>query len=384
MFYLTRGSAAEPSKASAPASHEVARHPSVSAVRVPAVALKNTAAPGLTMPFVGLGTGGYNGDPRVGYGGYPECWSDDCGNYTTQAVFSWLAEAGGRRIDASNSYQNQRAVGQGMRLSGVPRSEIFLLQKVGPDRALGHDDTLEQFEEMKREMQVDYVDALLVHWPLPAPSAGNVAHKEYPSSDPYCKPKTPTYDAKQCRLSTWKAMVRIFETGGAKAIGVSNYKVEHLQEIIDAGLPLPSINQCPFHIYRSAAQQRLVDVCRENDILFMGYSPLGVPDWWRFPEPMASNQLIDPEVKKIAAAHGKSPAQVLLNWQWQLGVPFHPRTQRLEHMRENLRVFDFKLGHDEVVTLSSRPQDFCKIDPRMYQCVGTKDHPNRVEGLEYL
>jgi len=230
-------------------------------------------------------------------------------------------------------------------------------------------------------MQVDYVDALLIHWPLPTPSAGNVDHQKFESSDPFCQLGSPTYSPKDCRISTWKGMLKILESGGARSVGVSNYKVSHLQEIIDAGLALPAINQCPFHIYRSSSQQPLIDFCRKHGIVFMGYSPLGIPDWWSFPPPLAAKQLQDPVVLQIAADVHRSPAEVLLNWQYQLGIPVQPRTQNMEHMHENLHVFDFHLTQSQLDALFSRPQDFCSIDKRMYQCVPTESHPNRFEGI---
>ena len=212
---------------------------------VPSVTLRNAALPGLQMPAIGLGTGAYSNDPSVGYGGYPECWSTSagCGAWTQQAVSTWLSR-GGRRIDAANSYQDQKDVGIGMAASGVPRSEIFLLSKVGPSNPLGYNDSLAQFETILSDMNTTYVDALLIHWPWQSASQGNVSHNtSVPSSDPACIPATATYDEKGCRLSTWRALVSIFNSGRARSIGVSNYNVSHMQEIIDAGMMLPSINQ---------------------------------------------------------------------------------------------------------------------------------------------
>ena len=340
---------------------------------VPTVPLGNsrgTAQPGLTMPAIGLGTGAYSDNAAVGYGGYPECWSTSagCGGFTRRAVASWLS-LGGRRIDAANSYQNDADVGAAIAASAVPRSEIFLLSKVGPSFPLGFNETLAQFEGIKARMGVDYLDTLLIHWPWPSASKGNVTHNATQSSDPLCNTTaTATYDEKGCRLSTWAAMLQIYASGGARSIGVSNYNVSHMQEIADAGLPLPALTQSPFHLYLSGAQMDIASFCWRNGIVFLGYSPLGVPDYKRYAPPLpAASQLEDPVVASIAAAHpGATPAQVLLAWQWALGVPTNPRTMSPAHMAENLAAYALTLNQTEVHLLSTRPQDLCQTDPVRY------------------
>ena len=257
--------------------------PLVSAA-VPTVILGNsrgTAVPGLEMPAIGLGTGAYSNNAAVGYGGYPECWSTSagCGGFARQAVGAWLS-AGGRRIDAANSYQDMADVGAALAASGVPRSELFILQKVGPSFPLGYADSLKQFEDIKAAMNVSYVDALLVHWPWPSASKGNVTNNATQSSDPLCNTTAlATYDEVGCRLSTWRAMLEIYRAGGARSIGVSNYNVSHFEEIAAAGLPLPALTQSPFHIYLSGAQMDVTSYCWRNGITFLGYSPFGVPDY---------------------------------------------------------------------------------------------------------
>jgi diketogulonate reductase-like aldo/keto reductase len=193
------------------------------AAAIPNVMLGNdrgTAQPGLLMPAIGLGTGAYS-DAKVSYGAYPECWSSTagCGAWAQQAVKTWLA-AGGRRIDAANSYQDDADVGAAMGASGVPRQDIFLLSKVGPSQPLGYADTLAQFGSILTRMNVSYVDTLLIHWPWPSASKGNVTNNATQSTDPFCNTTALAYDEVQCRLSTWRAMLQIYATGGARAIGV--------------------------------------------------------------------------------------------------------------------------------------------------------------------
>jgi diketogulonate reductase-like aldo/keto reductase len=340
---------------------------------VPGIVLKNAAMPGTVMPAIGLGTGAYNSNPAVGYGGYPECWSTNggCGAFVTQAVTTWLS-VGGRRIDSANSYQNQVEVGAAIAASGVPRADVFLLSKTGPGNALGYNDTLVQFAGVLSDMKVDYVDALLIHWPWDSKPQGNVSSNVTSSTDPLCNHANALYDERLCRLSTWKAMVDIFNSGKARSIGVSNYNVTHFEEILAAGMPLPAITQNPFHLYRSATAMDVKSWADRHGVVFLGYSPFGVPDYKVYPTPPlpVANQLAHPSVLAAAAAHGKTPAQVMLQWAWQLGVPANPRSMNQQHMIDNLAAYDgsFSLTQDEMDDLSSQPQDRCATDKSWYEC----------------
>jgi len=290
------------------------------------VVLKNAASPGQRMPAVGLGTGGY-GATHNSYGSYPECWMEiaGCGNYTITAVKTWL-NLGGRRLDAADSYDTQFSVGVAMAQSGLPREEIFLLQKTGNWNPMGYEDTLSQFDFLLQQMNVSYVDITLNHWPTSPAS---------PTVDPLCDPKKSSYDEKGCRLSTWKAYVEIWKAGKSLAIGVANYNISHLQEIIDAKMPLPAVNQVPMHLYNAQSQMELLAFCKLNNIVLLSYSPLGIPDWHKFPisHLPAASTLSDPVLLSITAAHAPAtPAQIILAWLWALGVPSNPRSMSATHM----------------------------------------------------
>ena len=165
------------------------------------------------------------------------------------------------------------------------------------------------------------------------------------------------------------ALVQIWQTGGARAIGVSNYNVTHLQEIVDAGLPLPALTQSPFHLYRSATQMDVLNWCNRNGVTFLGYSPFGVPDFKAYPPPLVANQLQHPLVLAIAAQHsGATPAQVIIAWQWALGIPVNPRSQNAQHMADNLAAYSIALNQSEVNALSAIEQDFCSFDGKWYEC----------------
>ena len=329
------------------------------------VALHNAAAPGMRMPAIGLGTGAY-GATKNAYGAYPECMMEiaGCGGYAVEAVRAWLA-AGGRRLDAANSYDTQTSVGAGMAASGVARGDIFLLQKAGSWNPMGYLDTFSQMQVILQQMNTSYVDLLLNHWPTSTAS---------PTLDAACDPAKPaTYDAKTCRLNTWRAYVEIWGNGTARAIGVANYNQTHLQEIIDAGMPLPAVNQIPLHLYTYAAQAETIAFCKAHDIVVLAYSPFGIPDWHAYPASLPSNNtLTDPVVLGIAAAHGATPAQVILSFLWSVGLPSNPRSMSPQHMADNLAAISaVQLTPAEIAQLSSRPVDTCAIDPSFYECMPT-------------
>ena len=262
-------------------------------------------------------------------------------------------------------------------------------------------DSLSQMDNLLQQMQVSYTDLLLNHWPTSPAS---------PTVDPLCDPKKPTYDEKGCRMSTWRAYVEIWKAGKSLAIGVANYNISHLQEIIDAGMPLPAVNQVrwgrrechqplfvlpapritprppppsppllpqvPFHLYNGAspANAALLAFCKAHNIVVLSYSPLGIPDWHSFPvgegKLPAATTLEDPVLLQVTAAHpGATPAQVVLAWLWAQGIPSNPRTMNASHMRDNLAATAIKLSAAEVALLSSRPLDLCSIDGSFYECV---------------
>jgi diketogulonate reductase-like aldo/keto reductase len=233
-------------------------------------------------------------------------------------------------------------------------------------------------------VRLTYLDALLVHWPdATLHGYSNLTR----SSEAACRPDDPAYNATLCRLDTWRALLEIFRTGGARAVGVSNFNETHLDEIAAAGLPLPALNQVVYHPYRSSSQASLLSYMQARGIALDAYSPLGVPDAHAFPpgsapvgERLSSTVLADPVVTAIAEAHAPAtPAQVVFAWLWQLGITAVPRSQNTTHMADNLRVFGFSPGTTppspplrltaaEVTALSARPQNLCSDDPYWYEC----------------
>jgi diketogulonate reductase-like aldo/keto reductase len=342
----------------------------------PGVPLQNAADANVVMPWSGAGSGGYTGNSTT-FGTYPECWlgcSDpqcltpdppgfkSCAQFVDAAIAMYLQLHGPHaRIDNSDSYHSQMVVGRSLAASGRARSDVFFTSKVGPYLAMGGAEATEQFHGILQATGLSFVDLLLVHWPSCVPSEGGSACPNATSSEPVCQVGGAAYDAAACRLDTWRALVAIWKSGGARAIGVSNYNASHLQEIKDAGLPLPAVNQIPYNIYSSSKQDETVAWCAAHNVLVNGYSPFGVPDHRTFFPPQSRTVFEDPVVVAIAAAHATSPAEVILAWHYQLGVVFNPRSMNAAHILENLGAtatpwWTINLSAAEMAQLSSRPQ----------------------------
>eukprot|EP01062_Namystynia_karyoxenos_P008790 TRINITY_DN13102_c0_g1_i1.p1 TRINITY_DN13102_c0_g1~~TRINITY_DN13102_c0_g1_i1.p1 ORF type:complete len:439 (+),score=82.47 TRINITY_DN13102_c0_g1_i1:141-1319(+) len=390
---------------------------------MPSVALRNAARPGTLYPAVGLGTGGYGYEDNVTH---PECWMSErgaqCGARVERAVADWI-RLGGRRLDTANSYYNLASVGAGIRSSGIDPAELFITTKIGPSYALGYQDAKNQMQGILRDLGVPRVDLTLIHWPdqrearvastdplcnagppsladqSAAGDGGTGTALALPNTARICPAATrdppPPYNATECRLSTWRAMVELWTENKTRAIGVSNFNSEMLQEFERAGMPLPALNQCPFNPYRGVSTYtRMLPLMRQRGILLAGYSPLGVPDLavsgksgggaklqHGFPPPMAPTLLQDPVVLRIAARLGRTAAQVVVNWQWAVhGVPLNPRTENATHMRENLDALEFTLSAEDVKAINDLPQDWCSEDSEWYECAGNQTAPCPLTG----
>eukprot|EP00118_Oscarella_pearsei_P024743 m.306705 g.306705 ORF g.306705 m.306705 type:complete len:335 (+) comp41516_c0_seq1:50-1054(+) len=300
---------------------------------LPSVKLQNAAVPGTEMPAMGIGTFGYALFP----GGRAEYWNNSAAE---TAVLAWL-KAGGSRIDTAEGYGDQPGIGKAIREQAVPRNKIFITSKVGGG-PLGYNETIKAFNKVIGELNTTYVDLLLIHWPGPLPKL---------SSDPKC---THSSTGRDCRQSSWLAMEFIFKSGGAKAIGVSNFEQNHLQDIIDLKSLLPAVNQFEYHPYWH--EDDLVQFCQNHSIVVNSYSPLGTPDWAPWTHLWNSSILDLPVIKSIAKSHQKSPAQVVLRWAWEKNIVLNPRSWNDQHMAENLDIFNFQLTEDDVKQIMSFPK----------------------------
>ena len=306
------------------------------AVEMPSVPLKNAAKPGMKMPVAGIGTWGYVHQQGTGIPG--EVWND---TVAEKAIKQWLS-LGGRRIDGSLGYQDQVGVGNAVKASGIPRQEIFMTSKVS---LAGYNETFAQMDQILSDLQMEYVDLLLIHVPL-IWSTG---------ADPACQDNLPSW--RGCRQSVWKALEKLFDDGKALAIGVSNFEQRHLEDIIMMNSTIPSVNQVEYHPYWH--EDDLVKFCQTNNIVFNSYAPLGTPDWAPTRHNWNSSILELPVIQNIAKTRDRTPAQVLQRWEWQQGIVVNPLTMNLDHMKENLNFFDFQLSDTEMKQISTikPPQD---------------------------
>jgi 2,5-diketo-D-gluconate reductase A len=222
-------------------------------------------------------------------------------------------DAGYRLIDTATLYANEEGVGRAIAESGVPRDDIFVTTKVW-NSDQGYDRTLHAFDHSLKLLGLDVVDLYLIHWPTPA---------------------------RDLYVDTWRALERIYADGRARAIGVSNFSPAHLERVIGEGTVTPAVNQIELH--PGLPQDELRAAHARHGIATEAWSPLG-----------RGHGLLDRrEVAAIAQDSGRTPAQVVLRWHLQLGIVVIPKSVRAERIRENVGVFDFELGDDQMAILSA-------------------------------
>jgi len=222
-------------------------------------------------------------------------------------------DAGYRLIDTATLYGNEEGVGRALAESGLPRDELFVTTKVW-NSDHGYDETLRAFDRSQKLLGVDVVDLYLIHWPTP-------------ERDRY--------------VDTWRALERLYADGRVRAIGVSNFAIAHLDRLLSEGTVVPAVNQVELH--PGFPQDELRAAHTRHGIVTEAWSPLG-----------RGQGLLDrAEVTAVAAAHGRTAAQVVLRWHLQLGIVVIPKSVRPERIRENAAVFDFALSAAEMAVLSA-------------------------------
>lgn len=253
---------------------------------------------GTTLPVIGLGTYGL--------------W----GNAGANAVSSGI-NAGYRLIDTAYNYENEGAVGEGIRRSGISREELWVTSKL-PGRYHTYEKALVAIQESLYRSQLDYFDLYLIHWPMP-------------NQDTY--------------VEAWQALIDAQKWGLVRSIGVSNFLPEHLERIINETGVTPCLNQVELHPFFNQAHQRKVHAA--HGIQTQSWSPIA----------KAKDILTNDAINTIAKAHHKTIAQVVLRWQYQIGSVSIPRSTSPERQRENLAIFDFELSEADMIAISelSRP-----------------------------
>ena len=243
--------------------------------------------------------------PQFGLG----VWQIPAGAPTRRAVKAAL-EAGYRLIDTAKFYGNEADVGAAVRESGVPKDEVFITTKLW-NTDHGYEAALEAYEASRKRLGFPTVDLYLIHWPVPG-----------------------------LRRETWRALERILREGKARAIGVSNYMVPHLEELLASAEVVPAVNQIelsPFLYPRD-----VVEFCERHKVAVEAYSPL-----------TKGHRLRDPRLVGIAQKYRKSVPQVLIRWGLQHGFVEIPKSAKPEHIRENADVFDFEIRAEDMRVLDS-------------------------------
>ena len=239
---------------------------------------------------------------------------------TTDAVASAL-EAGYRHIDTAAAYGNEREVGEGIRRSGVPRDEIFIETKVWISD-YGYEETLHAFDKSAGKLGVEQIDLLILHQALPG--------------------------AFDTTIGAYRALEKLLADGRVRAIGVSNFMVEHLAELLAQTEVVPAVNQIELHPYFQQPEVHAFDT--EHGILTQAWSPIGGITSYRDSQKRSFDE---PVILAIGQAYGKSAAQVMLRWHIQKGVQVIPKSTRAERIAENLDVFDFELTAGEIAEIDA-------------------------------
>jgi diketogulonate reductase-like aldo/keto reductase len=244
--------------------------------------------------------------PQLGLG----VWQVSSGKTSEAAVLAAL-EAGYRHIDTASAYGNEESVGGAIRMSGIPRESIFVTTKLwntdhnNPERAL---------DTSLRKLKMDYVDLYLIHFPV------------------------------RERRQSWRALEALRSKGKTRSIGVSNFTIVHLRELLAESETVPAVNQVEFHPY--LYQQDLLAFCQAKGIVIEAYSPL-----------THGERLNDPKLiavaKKYSSAKTKSTAQILIRWALQYGLVVIPKSSNRRRILENAAVFDFEISHDDMKLLDT-------------------------------
>lgn len=232
---------------------------------------------------------------------------------TVDAVLHAL-KVGYRHIDTAAAYLNEREVGQAIAQSGIPREEIFVETKVWITD-YGYEETLHAFEKASAKLGLDYIDLFILH-----------------------QPATNTFDA---TLEAYRALEELYSQGKVRAIGVSNFQDSDLDRLLEVAKVVPAVNQVEYHPYFHGAHER-------DGILVQAWSPIGgitfYPGWGED----RRSTLTDPTIGKIAQAHGKTPAQVMLRWHLQEGRSAIPKSVKPHRIGENFAINDFELSAEEL------------------------------------
>jgi diketogulonate reductase-like aldo/keto reductase len=259
---------------------------------------------GVPMPWFGLGAYAPGQGPAVGH------------------AVSVALRLGYRKIDTARVYANEREVGEAVAQSGLAREDVFITTKVWND-SHGYDNTIRAFNASLAALGGAYVDLYLIHWPAPA------------------------------RLEMWRAMVTLLEEGKCRAIGVSNFTIRHLDELLATTTVVPAVNQVEFSPF--LYQTELLQYCQAHGIQLEAYSPL-----------TCGRRLNDPTITTLAQKYQKTPAQIMLRWALQHDVVVIPKSLQEQRIAENAALFDFSISEDDMARMNALGENYRVASPAWY------------------
>ena len=250
---------------------------------------------GIEIPFLGIGV--YQSQP---------------GKVTQNAV-AFAIKNGYRLVDTAKLYGNERDVGRAVKQSGIKRDEVFITTKLW-NSDHGYEKTLQAFNKSLEQLDLGYIDLYLIHWPVQG-----------------------------LRNESWRAMTELMEQDRTRAIGVSNYTIDHLKDLFENSDVVPAVNQVEFHPF--LYEEELLNFCRDHKIQVEAYSPL-----------TRGARLRHPTIVELASKYSKTPAQVLIRWGLQHELVVIPKSVREERIIENSKVFDFEISKNDMDSLDSLGQ----------------------------
>jgi diketogulonate reductase-like aldo/keto reductase len=248
--------------------------------------------------------------PRLGLGMY----RSPRGRKSFSTVL-YALQYGYRHVDTAALYHNEREVGDAIRESGIPREQIFITTKLW-NQDQGYDSTMRAFDKSMKALNLGYLDLYLIHWPVPGK-----------------------------RRDSWKAMQKIYQEGRCRSIGVSNYLIRHLSELLSETAVVPVVNQVEFSPF--LYQKELLDYCRSKGIVIEAYSPI-----------TKGKRLDDPNIVRIANQYHKTSAQILIRWALQQDLVVLVKSNRVERIEENGSVFDFEITPQDMTVLNSLNENY--------------------------
>lgn len=265
--------------------------------------------------------------PCVGFGTYLTPDGDTAVRAVKEAI-----RVGYRHIDTAAVYKNEKSVGRAIRESEINRSALFVTSKVW-NKDQGFDSTLRAFEKTLSDLELEYLDLYLIHWPVP---------------------KGHDHDWKKINRETWRAMEQLLEEGRVRAIGVSNFKAHHLNALMETAVILPMVDQIEIH--PGLNQNDTIRFCKEHDMVVEAWGPLSQGKLFQIND-----------LDELAERYQKTVAQICLRWHLQRGVIPLPKSVTPARMAENADIFDFELSREDMDYISRIKCGSSGLDPDIYR-----------------